>query len=467
MEWNKDKFKVNEDLMDIVEEFPHDKVGITFNSDDYKKEIDYFELFFTPKVYETIISESNRYFEEKYIKPQTKYGTGTWQYQYLRKKIDLADFKSYLAVLLGMSIIELPQKRCYWSKDPKIKQEYIASIMPRLRFEMITAALHLKEDVGEMQNNLTKITPFISLLSESFTKNYIMSQNIAIDESMIAFKGRSEYRFYMPMKPVKFGFKLHCLCESDTGYCYNYILDVGKKNIKKLFQAEEKEEEVPKDYINYIVETLMKSLPFSGYNLFLDSWYNSVEIAKRLAYKGFTVTGTIKSNASNLPKTAMKINLKLGEKEIRSSDLLSFTRWTDKKEMKLISSIYSGEKQVNHGKKDKEMPEVVKEYTTYMRGVDIMDQHLESLNIKQKSNKWWKPIFYHIFEITINNAFILFSQSKREECRYKFKTNLIEQLQDNLPRKETGKTLYFDLYKLHTTEKSKTKKRCRYCKKIV
>jgi hypothetical protein len=87
------------------------------------------------------------------------------------------------------------------------------------------------------------------------------------------------------------------------------------------------------------------------------------------------------------------------------------------------------------------MPEVVKEYTTYMRGVDIMDQHLESLNIKQKSNKWWKPIFYHIFEITINNAFILFSQSKREECRYKFKTNLIEQLLDNLPRKETGKTL--------------------------
>ena len=57
--------------------------------------------------------------------------------------------------------------------------------MPRLRFEMITAALHLKEDVGEMQNNLTKITPFISLLSESFTKNYIMSQNIAIDESMM------------------------------------------------------------------------------------------------------------------------------------------------------------------------------------------------------------------------------------------------------------------------------------------
>ncbi len=32
MEWNKDKFKVNEYQMDIVQEFPHDKVGITLNS---------------------------------------------------------------------------------------------------------------------------------------------------------------------------------------------------------------------------------------------------------------------------------------------------------------------------------------------------------------------------------------------------------------------------------------------------
>jgi len=136
-----------------------------------------------------------------------------------------------------MSIIELPRKDYYWSIDPLIRQEYIASIMPRHRFQMISAALHLKEDIEEMDNNPTKFLPFITSISESYSKNYIMSQNIAIDESMIAFKGRGEYRFYMPMKPVKFCFKLHCLCESNTWYCYNFLLDVGKKNIKKSFQA--------------------------------------------------------------------------------------------------------------------------------------------------------------------------------------------------------------------------------------
>jgi hypothetical protein len=53
--------------MDIVQEFPHHKEGITSNSNDYNQEIQYYELFFTLEVYETIISESNRFFEEKYI----------------------------------------------------------------------------------------------------------------------------------------------------------------------------------------------------------------------------------------------------------------------------------------------------------------------------------------------------------------------------------------------------------------
>ncbi len=108
--------------MDVVQEFPHHKVVITFNSNDYNQEIQYFELFFTPEVYETIISESNRYFEEKYIDPNKKYCSGTTKYQLLQKNLDISDLKSYLAILLCMSIIELPRKDFYWSIYPLIRQ---------------------------------------------------------------------------------------------------------------------------------------------------------------------------------------------------------------------------------------------------------------------------------------------------------------------------------------------------------
>jgi hypothetical protein len=39
MEWNEEQFKLSEELMDTVQEFPHDKVGITFTSNDYDREI--------------------------------------------------------------------------------------------------------------------------------------------------------------------------------------------------------------------------------------------------------------------------------------------------------------------------------------------------------------------------------------------------------------------------------------------
>ena len=60
-------------------------------------------------------------------------------------------------------------------------------------------------------------------LSAKFREYYNLEQNITIDESMIHFEGRSEYTFYMPMKPIKYCFKLHVLTESSAGYCYKYF----------------------------------------------------------------------------------------------------------------------------------------------------------------------------------------------------------------------------------------------------
>jgi len=53
-----------------------------------------------------------------------------------------------------------------------------------------------------------------------FQRIYIPSQNLTDDESMIAAKHKSKLKYYMPQKPIKWGFKLHCLSESNTGYCY-------------------------------------------------------------------------------------------------------------------------------------------------------------------------------------------------------------------------------------------------------
>ena len=45
---------------------------------------------------------------------------------------------------------------------------------------------------------------------------------------MQAFKGRHEAKQYMPMKPVKFGFKFFVIAESKTGYVKNFRFYTGK-----------------------------------------------------------------------------------------------------------------------------------------------------------------------------------------------------------------------------------------------
>ena len=45
---------------------------------------------------------------------------------------------------------------------------------------------------------------------------------------MQAFKGRSDSKQYMPMKPVKFGFKFFVIAEAATGFVKNFRFYTGK-----------------------------------------------------------------------------------------------------------------------------------------------------------------------------------------------------------------------------------------------
>ena len=58
-------------------------------------------------------------------------------------------------------------------------------------------------------------------------------------------------KFYIPMKPHKWGFKLHLLCDADTSYVYNILFDPGKNN-KEYFDFE--------DYSRPLVDNIVLKL---------------------------------------------------------------------------------------------------------------------------------------------------------------------------------------------------------------
>jgi len=65
------------------------------------------------------------------------------------------------------------------------------------------------------------------ILNAAFSKLYNPSENLAIDEVIVSFKGRVIFRQYIPKKRKHFGIKIFKLRDS-TGYTYDMKVYLGK-----------------------------------------------------------------------------------------------------------------------------------------------------------------------------------------------------------------------------------------------
>jgi len=69
---------------------------------------------------------------------------------------------------------------------------------------MIKEILHLADnDAHKGQYPFYKISEFMLTISKLFQKYYAPGQYLPFDESMISYKGRAKFKFYIPAKPTK------------------------------------------------------------------------------------------------------------------------------------------------------------------------------------------------------------------------------------------------------------------------
>ena len=107
----------------------------------------------------------------------------------------------------------------------------IRDAMPRNRFLTILSKLHLNDNTKMNPNDkdkLYKVRPLIESLNKRFRNIRSPGEYVSVDESMIRFKGRSSFKQYNPMKPIKRGYKLWCLADN-SGYIYKFEIYTGKE----------------------------------------------------------------------------------------------------------------------------------------------------------------------------------------------------------------------------------------------
>ena len=120
-----------------------------------------------------------------------------------------------------------------WARVDQLYTHFYGTMMKRDRYFHILRYLHFtdnrKEPDGTDENfdRLWKIRDLSEILNATFSKFYNPSENLAIDEVTVSFKGRVIFKQYIPKKRKCFGIKIFKLCDL-TGYTYNMKVYLGK-----------------------------------------------------------------------------------------------------------------------------------------------------------------------------------------------------------------------------------------------
>ena len=145
------------------------------------------------------------------------------------------ELQAYMGFMILMGIVHLPSIYDYWKKDEVYHYSPVASRISRDHFFELHRYLHFADNSSlglpgtPEYDKLGKIKPIIEKLSERFRSVYTPQMNVAIDEAMIPFKGRSTSKQYMPLKPVRRGIKMWALADSLNGFVSEFEVYTGKK----------------------------------------------------------------------------------------------------------------------------------------------------------------------------------------------------------------------------------------------
>jgi len=427
-------------------------------------EYQYFKLLFSDEIIDLLVEESNNYYQKVLLE---KYGPdyrkiilskttfNTYPYLYVTKGITRDDILAFIGIRMYMGLHKYPNFEFYWN-DSEIYKNVVGKIMSKTYFFLISKALHFpeketdKDEKGkkegkkegkdekeekeetEEENDTTqeeikpedlrvdpraKFKLYLEKLAQNFQKYYVLGKNITIDESIIQFKGRNNMKFYIPMKPHKWGFKIHLLCDSDTHYLYNMLFDPGKAG---------------KDFINYednsslaesVVLRLLTCIKDNKQrNLFCDGWYSSISLMKKLTKMGYLITTILRSNSKELPS-----KIKLEGYETAEHEGIYVQKYEGKKTI-LFATNYLVDKE-----------ELRNIYNIKNRGVDTFDQYLEISSIQRRTKKWYKKIFLFGIDASIINAKILCQlRTGRNYTTNRFKEKIVETIfkmyMDNMQR---------------------------------
>ena len=194
--------------------------------------------------------------------------------------------------------------------------------MSRNRYQNILKFLHFNDNAtrpSDSTDKLYKLRPIHDKVVENWRTLYNPDEQISIDEEMLKWRGRLSFRVYNKNKPTKYGIKAYILADSNSGYCWNMDIYYGQGKRRR----------------DTVCDLLTDTCLHFWHSLYMDNFYNSVELSVVLfAVKVHTV-GMLRSHQCEPPKIR---STKAGTPKKKTENSFSFDNgkvmvvaWKDKR----------------------------------------------------------------------------------------------------------------------------------------
>lgn len=415
--------------------------------------LDYYKLFVTEEVIAKMVMETNKhaadFLSSHVIKPKSR--LRHWE------PTTFEEMQRFMGVLLVMGINKIPKLDLYWSKKSCYRNEYISRVMPRDRFLLLLKFWHFSENIDN-GDKLYKIRNVLDILLKSFSDMLKPGRFIVIDETMIPWKGRLQFRQYIKNKAHKYGIKLYKLCTPE-GYTYSLMVYTGKD-----------EEKSGEGHGYDVVFRLTKDLLDEGRTLIADNFYTSVSLAEALLKKKTYLCGTVRTNRKRLPKTVISTKLKKGQVIGKMNNGVKIIKWMDKRPVTMITTVKEHNASLKDtGKKSRKTnlpilkPECVIMYNENKKGVDFSDQMTAYYSTLTRGLKWFRKLMMSVlFGTCLVNAWLIYKMKTEDQLPLlSFLESIIQSLTkssfientNNQPQKRIS----------HTLEKMEKFRKCFYC----
>ena len=444
--------------------------GPQFQYSTDAKPYEYYTQFLGDDFLVMMIAGTNTYAEHK-ISELRRTGKLTRDSRWHRwKPVTMQEMRAVMAIIINMGIMNIPDLEAYWKTSWECYIPFFHDVMGRNRFQEIFWNLHIPQP-SHSTRRVDKVGLLLDHIRTKSQSAFQPGKEVAVDETMVGFRGRVSFKQYCPKKPTKYGLKFFVLADSNTGYVYDFLLYTGSELTSTLPQSFS-HLPIPGQFVT----ALMQGLLDKGHIVYTDRFYTSVPMADLLHSRGTGIVGTMVCNRKGLPREVRAANFKMASNEVkawRSDDKLVVAwRHEKKKPVVMLSTTFSAAPTralVGRRRQPISKPEVVVRYNNAMGGVDLADQYCVYYSFTRKSLKWSRKAMFWAIEVGIVNSYILYKMTNANPVSHlQYRREIILSLSSTFPtgnvRRQMMRSIPEERFQgRHYIDSGTSRRRCLVC----